>query len=131
MLEDDPKVLVMGEDVGRLGGVFRITEDLQKDFGKDQDHGHRRWPSPASSAPRSGSPCAATVRWLRSSSTVFCSRPTTRWSPGSAKMHARSLGKVKLPMVIRIPYGGGIGAIEHHSESPESLLAQVAGLKRW
>jgi pyruvate dehydrogenase E1 component beta subunit len=46
-----------------------------------------------------------------------------------AKMHARSLGKVKLPVVVRIPYGGGIGAVEHHSESPEALFAHVAGLK--
>ena len=67
-LEDDPKVVVMGEDVGKLGGVFRVTDGLQKDFGESRVV-TPRWPSPASLAPPSGWRCAATGRSVRSSST--------------------------------------------------------------
>ena len=88
-----------------------------------------RWPSPASSAPRSAWRSAATGRCARSSSTGSSTRRTTRSCRQVAKMHYRSQGKVRLPIVIRIPFGGGIGAVEHHSESPEAYFAHTAGLK--
>jgi 2-oxoisovalerate dehydrogenase E1 component beta subunit len=128
MLEDDPKVLVMGEDVGRLGGVFRITEHLQKDFGED-----RIMDTPLAESGIVGTAIGLALRGYRPVVEIqfdgFLFPAYNQMVTQLAKMHARSLGKVKLPVVIRIPYGGGIGAIEHHSESPESLLAQVAGLK--
>ena len=128
-MEDDPKVLIMGEDVGKLGGVFRITDGLQKDFGEDRVIDtpagrvrHRRHRG------RHGA-CAATARSSRSSSTASSTRPTTRSSARSPRCTTASKGKLKMPMVIRIPFGGGIGAVEHHSESPEAQFAHTPGLK--
>ena len=128
-MEADPKVLVMGEDIGKLGGVFRVTDGLQKDFGED-----RVIDTPLAESGIVGTAIGLALRGYRpgrarSSSTASSSRRSTRSSSQLAKMHARALGKVKLPVVIRIPYGGGIGAVEHHSESPEALFAHVAGLR--
>ncbi|MDT0320861.1 alpha-ketoacid dehydrogenase subunit beta [Streptomyces millisiae] len=127
-LEADPKVVVMGEDVGKLGGVFRITDGLQKDFGED-----RVIDTPLAESGIIGTAIGLALRGYRPVAEIqfdgFVFPAYDQIVTQLAKMHARSLGKVKLPVVIRIPYGGGIGAVEHHSESPEALFAHVAGLK--
>ncbi|MDT0267034.1 alpha-ketoacid dehydrogenase subunit beta [Streptomyces sp. DSM 44915] len=127
-LESDPKTLVMGEDVGKLGGVFRITDGLQKDFGEE-----RVVDTPLAESGIIGTAIGLALRGYRPIAEIqfdgFVFPAYDQIVTQLAKMHARSLGKVKLPVVIRIPYGGGIGAVEHHSESPEALFAHVAGLK--
>ncbi len=127
-LESDPKVLVMGEDVGKLGGVFRITDGLQKDFGEE-----RIIDTPLAESGIIGTAIGLALRGYRPVAEIqfdgFVFPAYDQIVTQLAKMHARALGKVKLPVVVRIPYGGGIGAVEHHSESPETLFAHVAGLK--
>jgi pyruvate dehydrogenase E1 component beta subunit len=127
-LEDDPKVLIMGEDVGKLGGVFRITDGLQKDFGEN-----RVIDTPLAESGIIGTAIGLALRGYRPVAEIqfdgFVFPAYDQIVTQLAKMHARALGKVKVPVVIRIPYGGGIGAVEHHSESPEALFAHVAGLK--
>ncbi|MEE1939459.1 alpha-ketoacid dehydrogenase subunit beta [Streptomyces sp. TRM 70361] len=127
-LENDPKVLVMGEDVGKLGGVFRITDGLQKDFGED-----RVIDTPLAESGIVGTAIGLALRGYRPVVEIqfdgFVFPAYDQIVTQLAKMHARALGKIRLPVVVRIPYGGGIGAVEHHSESPEALFAHVAGLK--
>ncbi|SDK53354.1 alpha-ketoacid dehydrogenase subunit beta [Streptomyces indicus] len=127
-LENDPKVVLMGEDIGKLGGVFRVTDGLQKDFGED-----RVIDTPLAESGIVGTAIGLALRGYRPVVEIqfdgFVFPAYDQIVTQLAKMHARSLGKVKLPVVIRIPYGGGIGAVEHHSESPEALFAHVAGLK--
>lgn len=127
-LETDPKVLVMGEDVGKLGGVFRVTDGLQKDFGED-----RVIDTPLAESGIVGTAIGLALRGYRPVVEIqfdgFVFPAYDQIVTQLAKMHARALGKIKLPVVIRIPYAGGIGAVEHHSESPEALFAHVAGLK--
>ncbi|MEU1675133.1 alpha-ketoacid dehydrogenase subunit beta [Streptomyces roseifaciens] len=127
-LENDPKVLVMGEDVGKLGGVFRVTDGLQKDFGED-----RVIDTPLAESGIVGTAIGLALRGYRPVVEIqfdgFVFPAYDQIVTQLAKMHARALGKIKLPVVIRIPYGGAIGAVEHHSESPETLFAHVAGLK--
>ncbi|TDQ55274.1 alpha-ketoacid dehydrogenase subunit beta [Actinorugispora endophytica] len=127
-MEDDPKVLVMGEDVGRLGGVFRITDGLYKDFGSD-----RVIDTPLAESGIIGTAIGLALRGYRPVCEIqfdgFFFPATNQTFTQLAKMRARSGGTVKLPVVIRIPYGGGIGAVEHHSESPEAYFAHTAGLR--
>ncbi|MFI7273934.1 alpha-ketoacid dehydrogenase subunit beta [Streptomyces sp. NPDC049879] len=127
-LEADPKVLVMGEDVGKLGGVFRVTDGLQKDFGEG-----RVIDTPLAESGIVGTAIGLALRGYRPVAEIqfdgFVFPAYDQIVTQLAKMHARALGKVKLPVVIRIPFGGGIGAVEHHSESPEALFAHVPGLK--
>ncbi|MFD9880326.1 alpha-ketoacid dehydrogenase subunit beta [Streptomyces alboflavus] len=127
-LDTDPKVLVMGEDVGKLGGVFRVTDGLQKDCGED-----RVIDTPLAESGIVGTAIGLALRGYRPVVEIqfdgFVFPAYDQIVTQLAKMHARALGKIKVPVVIRIPYGGGIGAVEHHSESPESLFAHVAGLK--
>ncbi len=127
-MEDDPKVLIMGEDVGKLGGVFRITDGLQKDFGEE-----RVIDTPLAESGIVGTAIGLALRGYRPVVEIqfdgFVFPAYDQIVTQLAKMHARALGKIKLPVVIRIPYAGGIGAVEHHSESPEALFAHVAGLK--
>ncbi|MBU7597573.1 alpha-ketoacid dehydrogenase subunit beta [Streptomyces sp. P38-E01] len=127
-METDSKVLVMGEDVGKLGGVFRVTDGLQKDFGED-----RVIDTPLAESGIVGTAIGLALRGYRPVVEIqfdgFVFPAYDQIVTQLAKMHARALGKVKLPVVIRIPYGGGIGAVEHHSESPEALFTHVAGLK--
>ncbi|MFH8404687.1 alpha-ketoacid dehydrogenase subunit beta [Streptomyces sp. NPDC018019] len=127
-MEADPKVLVMGEDVGKLGGVFRVTDGLQKDFGEE-----RVIDTPLAESGIVGTAIGMALRGYRPVVEIqfdgFVFPAYDQIVTQLAKMHARALGKVKVPVVIRIPYGGGIGAVEHHSESPEALFAHVAGLK--
>ncbi|MDD1056897.1 alpha-ketoacid dehydrogenase subunit beta [Streptomyces cocklensis] len=127
-LENDPKVLIMGEDVGKLGGVFRITDGLYKDFGEG-----RVIDTPLAESGIVGTAIGLALRGYRPVVEIqfdgFVFPAYDQIVTQLAKMHARALGKIKLPVVIRIPYGGGIGAVEHHSESPEALFAHVPGLK--
>ncbi|GAA2475607.1 alpha-ketoacid dehydrogenase subunit beta [Streptomyces thermolineatus] len=127
-MDSDPKVLVMGEDVGKLGGVFRVTDGLQKDFGED-----RVIDTPLAESGIVGTAVGLALRGYRPVVEIqfdgFVFPAYDQIVTQLAKMHARSLGKVKLPVVVRIPFAGGIGAVEHHSESPETLFAHVAGLK--
>ena len=127
-LEDDPKVMIMGEDVGRLGGVFRVTDGLQKDFGE-----HRVMDTPLAESGIIGTAIGLALRGYRPVCEIqfdgFVFPATDQIVSQLAKMHYRSQGKVKLPVVIRIPFGGGIGAVEHHSESPEVFFAHTAGLR--
>jgi 2-oxoisovalerate dehydrogenase E1 component beta subunit len=127
-LENDPKVVVMGEDVGKLGGVFRVTDGLQKDFGEE-----RVIDTPLAESGIVGTAIGLALRGYRPVVEIqfdgFVYPAFDQIVTQLAKMHARALGKVKLPVVIRIPYAGGIGAVEHHSESPEAYFAHTAGLK--
>ena len=127
-MEDDPKVLIMGEDVGKLGGVFRITDGLQKDFGED-----RVIDSPLAESGIVGTAVGMALRGYRPVVEIqfdgFVYPAFDQIVCQVAKMRARSLGKIRLPMVIRIPVGGGIGAVEHHSESNEAYFAHTAGLR--
>src|SRR5689334_22705855 len=127
-LEDDPKVVVMGEDVGQLGGVFRVTDGLQKDFGES-----RVVDTPLAESGIVGTAIGLALRGYRPVCEIqfdgFVFPAFDQIVSQLAKMRYRSRGQLALPVVIRIPYGGGIGAVEHHSESPEALFAHVAGLK--
>jgi 2-oxoisovalerate dehydrogenase E1 component beta subunit len=127
-LESDPKVVIMGEDVGKLGGVFRITDGLQKDFGED-----RVIDTPLAEAGIVGTAVGLAIRGYRPVCEIqfdgFVFPAYNQIVAQVAKMYYRSLGNVRLPIVIRIPYGGGIGAVEHHSESPEAYFAHTPGLK--
>jgi len=127
-MEHDPKVLVMGEDVGRLGGVFRVTEGLQKDFGEG-----RVIDTPLAESAIVGTAIGLTFRGFRPVVEIqfdgFVYPAYDQIVSQVAKLHFRSKGSVRMPLVIRIPFGGGIGAIEHHSESPEAQFAMTAGLK--
>jgi 2-oxoisovalerate dehydrogenase E1 component beta subunit len=127
-LEQDSKVLIMGEDVGKLGGVFRVTDGLQKDFGED-----RVIDTPLAEAGIVGTAIGLALRGYRPVCEMqfdgFSYPAFDQITSQLAKLHARSLGAIRMPVVVRIPYGGGIGAVEHHSESPESYYLHSAGLR--
>ena len=127
-LEADPKAMIMGEDVGKLGGVFRVTDGLQKDFGE-----HRVVDTPLAESGIVGTAIGLALRGYRPVCEIqfdgFVYPATDQIVSQLAKMHYRSRGQVTLPVVIRIPFGGGIGAVEHHSESPEVFFAHTAGLR--
>jgi 2-oxoisovalerate dehydrogenase E1 component beta subunit len=127
-LENDPKVLIMGEDVGKLGGVFRVTDGLQKDFGEA-----RVIDTPLAESGIVGTAIGLALRGYRPVCEIqfdgFVYPAFDQIVSQLAKMRYRSRGQVSLPVTIRIPCGGGIGAVEHHSESPEVLFAHTAGLR--
>jgi 2-oxoisovalerate dehydrogenase E1 component beta subunit len=127
-LEADAKVVIAGEDVGKLGGVFRVTEGLQKDFGD-----HRVIDSPLAESGIIGTAIGMALRGYRPVCEIqfdgFVYPAFDQIVSQVARLHFRSLGLLKVPIVIRIPFGGGIGAVEHHSESPEAYFCHTAGLK--
>jgi 2-oxoisovalerate dehydrogenase E1 component beta subunit len=127
-LDRDPKVLLMGEDIGALGGVFRVTDGLAKDFGTD-----RVVDTPLAESGIIGTAIGLALRGYRPVCEIqfdgFIFPAFDQITTQLAKMHYRSGGRLNLPVVIRVPFGGGIGAVEHHSESPEVLFAHTAGLR--
>ncbi|HEU5265730.1 MAG TPA: alpha-ketoacid dehydrogenase subunit beta [Jatrophihabitans sp.] len=127
-MEADSKVVIMGEDVGKLGGVFRITDGLQKDFGED-----RVIDTPLAESAIIGTAVGLAIRGYRPVCEIqfdgFVFPGFDQIVSQVAKFHNRSAGLVRMPITIRIPSGGGIGAVEHHSESVETYFAHTAGLK--
>jgi pyruvate dehydrogenase E1 component beta subunit len=127
-LTADPRALVLGEDVGKLGGVFRVTDGLQSEFGTD-----RVFDTPLAEAGIAGvSLGLALAGWHPIAEMQFdgFSYPALdQVISHVAKYRFRSRGRQTVPIVIRIPFAGGIGAAEHHSESPETYYAHTAGLK--
>jgi pyruvate dehydrogenase E1 component beta subunit len=127
-LEHDPKVMLMGEDIGALGGVFRVTDGLAKDFGTE-----RVVDTPLAESGIVGTAIGLALRGYRPVCEIqfdgFIFPAFDQITTQLAKMHYRSRGRLNLPVVIRVPFGGGIGAVEHHSESPEVLFAHTAGLR--
>lgn len=126
-LDDDSRVLLMGEDIGPLGGVFRVTEGLAKDFGE-----HRVVDTPLGEAGIVGSAIGLCMRGYRPVCEIqfdgFVFPAVDQLITQAAKLRNRSRGLLSAPLTVRIPFGGGIGAIEHHSESPESYFAHTPGL---
>lgn len=127
-MERDPKVLIMGEDVGKLGGVFRVTDGLYKDFGES-----RVIDTPLAESGIVGTAIGLALRGYRPVCEIqfdgFVFPASNQIISQLAKMRMRSRGHVTLPVVVRVPCGGGIGAVEHHSESPEAYFAHTAGLR--
>jgi len=127
-MEADDRVVLLGEDVGTLGGVFRITDGLQKDFGE-----RRVMDTPLAESGIIGVSIGLASRGYRPVPEMqfdgFSYPALDQVISHLAKLRNRSRGQRPLPVVVRIPYGGGIGAVEHHSESPETLYAHTAGLK--
>lgn len=127
-MERDSKVVLFGEDIGRLGGVFRVTDGLQKDFGE-----HRVLDAPLAESAIVGTAIGMAMRGYRPVLEMqfdgFVYPAFDQIVSQLAKLHARTEGALELPIVIRIPFGGGIGAVEHHSESPESYFVHTPGLR--
>jgi len=124
----DDKVLMFGEEVGQLGGVFRITEGLQKEFGPT-----RVYDTPLAESGIVGTAIGLAMRGYRPVCEIqfdgFVFPAFDQITTQLAKMTYRHEGALSLPVVIRIPYGGHIGAVEHHQESPEAYFAHTAGLR--
>lgn len=123
-----PKALVFGEDVAQLGGVFRVTEGLLDEFGAD-----RVFNSPIAESGIVGTAIGLAMRGYRPIAEIqfdgFVYPAFNQITSQLAKLTYRSEGFLEMPVVIRIPFGGGIGAVEHHSESPEAYFAHSAGLR--
>lgn len=124
----DDKVLILGEEVGQLGGVFRITEGLQKEFGPQ-----RVFDSPLAESGIVGTAIGMAMRGYRPVCEIqfdgFVYPAFDQITSQLAKMIYRHEGAIEMPVTIRIPYGGHIGAVEHHQESPEAYFAHTAGLR--
>jgi len=127
-MELDESVVVYGEDVGLEGGVFRATIDLQDKFGVK-----RVFDSPLAESAIVGTAVGMAINGLRPVVEMqfsgFSYPAMNQIISHVARMRNRSRGRYHLPIVIRAPYGGGIRALEHHSESTEALYAQIPGLK--
>jgi pyruvate dehydrogenase E1 component beta subunit len=126
-MREDDSVVVYGEDVGKLGGVFRVTDGLQAEMGSD-----RCFDTPVAESGIAGTALGMALYGMRPVVEMqfdgFSYPALNQVISHVAKYRNRTRGRVGLPMVIRIPYGGGIGAVEHHSESPEAYYAHTAGL---
>ena len=127
-MEDDSKVLLMGEDIGKLGGVFRVTEHLQRDFGEK-----RVLDTPLAESGIVGTAIGLAMAGFRPVIEIqfdgFVFPAFDQITTQLAKLTNRHEGKLSLPIVIRIPYGGHIGAVEHHQESPEAYFTHTPGLR--
>ena len=127
-LSEDKNVVVYGEDVGVEGGVFRVTEGLQV------KHGVKRvFDSPLAESGIAGSALGMAIAGMKPVIEMqfdgFVLPAMNQIISHIARFRNRTRGKFNVPMVIRIPYGGGINALEHHSESPEAYFGHTAGLK--
>ena len=124
----DDRVLLMGEDIGPLGGVFRVTDKLQAEFGSA-----RVLDTPLAEAGIVGSAIGLALRGYRPVVEIqfdgFIFPAFNQITTQLAKIRARHDGKVDMPIVIRVPYGGHINSIEHHEESPEAYFAHTPGLR--
>jgi pyruvate dehydrogenase E1 component beta subunit len=127
-LENDSKVVLLGEDIGTLGGVFRVTDGLQKDFGT-----HRVVDTPLAESAIVGTAVGLAYRGYRPVVEIqfdgFIYPAFDQIVSQVAKLHYRTRGAVKMPITIRVPFGGGIGSPEHHSESPEAYFTHTSGLR--
>lgn len=127
-LAEDESALIMGEDIARLGGVFRVTDGLLKDFGP-----LRVVDTPLGEAGIVGTAIGLAMAGYRPICEIqfdgFAFTAMNQITTQLARIHHRSRGYVSLPVTIRIPVAGGIGAIEHHSESPESYFTHTPGLR--
>ncbi|MCU1506125.1 MAG: 2-oxoisovalerate dehydrogenase component beta subunit [Microbacteriaceae bacterium] len=127
-LGDDKRVLLMGEDIGPLGGVFRVTEGLQAEFGSS-----RVFDTPLAESGIVGTAIGLAMRGYRPVCEIqfdgFIFPAFDQITTQLAKMTNRHEGQVQMPVVIRVPYGGHIGAVEHHQESPEAYFAHTPGLR--
>lgn len=127
-LATNDRVLLMGEDIGRLGGVFRVTEGLQAEFGE-----RRVLDTPLAESGIVGTAIGLAMAGFRPVCEIqfdgFVFPAFDQITTQLAKMTNRHEGALSMPVVIRIPYGGHIGAIEHHQESPEAYFTHTAGLR--
>ena len=127
-MEKDKTVMVLGEDVGKEGGVFRVTEGLQEKFGKE-----RVIDTPLAESGVVGMSIGLAINGMKPVAEIqfsgFFFEAFPQLTYHAARMRNRSRGRFSVPMVVRLPYGGGIKALEHHSESEEALLAHTPGLK--
>lgn len=127
-MEADDSVVVFGEDVGTLGGVFRITDGLTKRFGES-----RCFDTPLAESGIAGTAVGMAINGMRPviemQFDAFAYPALEQVFSHIAKMANRTRGNVRLPIVIRIPYGGGVGGVEHHCDSSEAYYAHTAGLK--
>ncbi|MET4637390.1 alpha-ketoacid dehydrogenase subunit beta [Mycetocola sp. 2940] len=127
-MAENPKVLLMGEDIGKLGGVFRITEGLQAEFGEN-----RVLDTPLAESGIIGTAIGLAMRGYRPVCEIqfdgFIYPGFNQITSQLAKLTNRTEGALQMPVVIRVPYGGHIGAVEHHQESPEAYFAHTAGLR--
>jgi len=127
-MTDDPTVLLMGEDIGPLGGVFRVTENLQAEFGSK-----RVMDTPLAESGIIGTAIGLAMAGFRPVCEIqfdgFIFPGFDQITTQLAKLTNRHEGQITMPVVIRVPYGGHIGAVEHHQESPEALFAHTAGLR--
>ena len=124
----DPKVVILGEDVGRDGGVFRVTEGLVQRFGDE-----RVIDTPLAESGIVGTAIGMAIAGYRPVAEIqfsgFVYPAYDQLVSHAARMRTRSRGEFSVPLVVRMPYGGGIRALEHHSESMEAIFAHVPGLK--
>ena len=127
-LAKDDKVILFGEDVGKLGGVFRVTAGLQAKYGEN-----RVFDTPIAESAITGSAIGMAIAGLKPICEIqfdgFIYPGYTDLVTHAARMRNRSRGAFSVPMVLRVPVGGGIRALEHHSESLEVLLGSIPGLK--
>ncbi len=127
-MSQDPSVMLMGEDIAQLGGVFRVTEGLQEEFGPN-----RVIDTPLAESGIVGTAIGLAMRGYRPVCEIqfdgFLYPAFDQIVTQLAKLTARHEGTQSFPVVIRIPYGGHIGAVEHHQESPEAYFAHTAGLR--
>ncbi len=127
-MRDDDKVVLLGEDIGKLGGVFRITDGLLDEFGSA-----RVIDTPLAESGIVGTAVGLAYRGYRPVVEIqfdgFVYPAFDQIVSQVAKLHYRTQGRVKMPITIRIPWAGGIGAAEHHSESPEAYFVHTAGLR--
>ncbi|MGX1585592.1 alpha-ketoacid dehydrogenase subunit beta [Microbacterium sp. PF5] len=127
-MRDDDRVVLLGEDIGKLGGVFRITDGLLDEFGAA-----RVIDTPLAESGIVGTAVGLAFRGYRPVVEIqfdgFVYPAFDQIVSQVAKLHYRTQGRVKMPLTIRIPWAGGIGAAEHHSESPEAYFAHTAGLR--
>ena len=126
-MAEDPSVVIFGEDVGPLGGVFRVTDGLNAQFGEN-----RVWDSPLAEAGIVGTAIGMAMYGMRPvvemQFDAFSYPAFEQITSHVAKLHNRTRGAVTLPLVIRIPYAGGIGGVEHHSDSSEAYWTHTPGL---